>query len=256
MDALMNPEQIGEDILRLPQTVSASIKQLAAASFEDIDREVRLRQIESAYKNGRRLLNLQQGEQETGALAFFLFPLEPPFMLQRMQYLEELLLVDRFEEIIDRRAADGFPGIVEFDEPAHQQRADLRVADLEPLDQLQTVHLRHADIGNDYIQPERRQLIEQLLAVAIGSDHAKGTALLADHPGQAFTDQNLIIYNHNTQQSGYPLSWLYKLTLVFSSRRSTRTAGNVWTSGRYRSYSSILPLRRCLLLTESLVQLI
>ncbi|MNR50671.1 hypothetical protein D3C85_1702250 [compost metagenome] len=74
----------------------------------------------------------------------------------------------------------------------------------ELLNQLQAVDLRHPDVCNDHINLKGGQGVQQLLAVGIRSGDKKSPALLADHPGQAFANQNLIIYNHYTQQSGYP----------------------------------------------------
>ncbi|MNY75051.1 hypothetical protein D3C86_2142290 [compost metagenome] len=62
------------------------------------------------------------------------------------------------------------------------------MAGFQPSDQLQTVNLRHTDIGNDNVQLKGRKLIQQMLAVRISADNIESAALFADHPGQAFAN--------------------------------------------------------------------
>ncbi|MNN87512.1 hypothetical protein D3C81_2050780 [compost metagenome] len=63
---------------------------------------------------------------------------------------------------------------------------------------------------------ERGKLIKQMLAVRISPDNEEAAAFLADHPGQTLANQDFIIYNHNTQQSGVPLSCLVLVLILLA----------------------------------------
>ncbi|MNE61042.1 hypothetical protein D3C80_1562250 [compost metagenome] len=78
----MNLEQIRDNPLICPKAVGIGDSTFQTAAFHYSDCKIGKGQENAAYQRSRRLCDLQQREQQPGALAFFLVPLQLPLLLK------------------------------------------------------------------------------------------------------------------------------------------------------------------------------
>ncbi|MNJ28242.1 hypothetical protein D3C77_227730 [compost metagenome] len=94
---------------------------------------------------------LQIRKENPGAVALLFAKTGFLLSFQLIEQLEQLLLVNRLEQVVYRRITKRLTGVLEISESAHNNAPDIRLNGFQLLDELQSVNKRHANICNNYI---------------------------------------------------------------------------------------------------------
>ena len=102
--------------------------------------------------------------------------------------------IERLGQVFEGAAVIGGDGTVQIGMGGHDDHRHIRVFRLDPLQQRNTVHPRHADVGHDGVGLLPRQCLEDAVGAAEGSDLDSGLFQgLFQHPA----NRPVIVYDPN-----------------------------------------------------------
>lgn len=133
-------------------------------------------------------------------------------LVQLFQDRVQLALLQGLEQIVPYAKAQSFLYVLKIRISAHDNKIDIRVIRLSLLDQLQSRHARHAQVGDDGVWMQLSDFVQQLQAV-IRLANDLGLRIFDQHFTQV-NNTGLVIRNHNGKHPDPPF---YKNTPGFSA---------------------------------------
>ncbi|MNC16153.1 hypothetical protein D3C75_640010 [compost metagenome] len=112
-----------------------------------------------------------------------------------VQRSPELLQIDRLEQIIFDAECHAFLKIAKFIIPAEDNHLHPRLQLADSTDQIQPVHERHGDVGNQNIRAERGHSFQGFLPILGPADNLHAHSCPIDDIIQTLDDKRLIIHN-------------------------------------------------------------